>query len=75
MQKLHFTVSLRSQNENQRMQAADAVEAANQLGIEISVLYADSDAIQQSQQVPGLIQKSKNRPDANSPGATYRCAA
>ncbi|HLW89490.1 MAG TPA: substrate-binding domain-containing protein [Terriglobales bacterium] len=63
MEKLHFAVALPSQNEYQRMQAANAVEAGNQLGIEVSVFYADSDAIQQSQQVLDLIQRSKNKPD------------
>jgi hypothetical protein len=63
VEKLRFAVSLPSQNEYRRMQAAYAVEAGNQLGIEVSVLCADSDAIQQSQQVLDLIQRSKNKPN------------
>jgi ribose transport system substrate-binding protein len=59
MKKLRFVVSLTTHdNDYQVEQAASAVEAAGRLGVEIELLYADNDAIQQSQQLLKIIQSS-----------------
>jgi hypothetical protein len=51
MEKLCFLVSLTTQdNDFQLEQAAAAQAAAERLGVSVDILYADNDAIQQSQQ-------------------------
>jgi ABC-type sugar transport system substrate-binding protein len=64
MKKLRFVVSLTTRdNDYQMEQAAVAQEAANRLGIDLQILYADNDAIQQSQQLLGVIQSNASLPD------------
>jgi ribose transport system substrate-binding protein len=61
-----FVLSLLTQdNDYQVEQAASAEEAARRLGVGVQVIYADNDAIQQSQQVLQFIQcDPAQRPDA-----------
>ena len=57
MIKLRFAVSLVDRaNDYQRAQAAAAEDAARRLGVEVQVLFADGDAIEQSQQLGAAIQ-------------------
>jgi len=64
MKKLSFLVSLvTDKNDYQREQATAAEEAAQRLGVEIKIIYADGDAITQSQQLLNVIQSSGERPD------------
>ncbi len=65
MKKLRFVVSLTTNdNDYQIEQAAAAEEAANRLGIELQVLFAENDAILQSQQLLKIIQSnSDSHPD------------
>jgi ribose transport system substrate-binding protein len=63
MNKQKFLVSLNTdQNDYQHLQAVAAEEAAQRLGIEIQVVFADNDAINQSQQLLSVIQSSTQRP-------------
>lgn len=66
MKRLRVVVSLITQdNDYQVEQAAAAEEAANRIGIDVEVLYADSDSILQSQQVLKFVQAEATvRPDA-----------
>lgn len=66
MNKLKVLASLvTSDNDYQREQARELAQAANQLGAEVMVIYADNDAIQQGQQLLSIIQGPANlRPDA-----------
>ncbi len=54
------------ENAYQQDQAAAASEAARRLGAQVQILYADNDAITQSQQLLNVIQSSSadSRPDA-----------
>jgi ABC-type sugar transport system substrate-binding protein len=62
MKKLKFVVSLTTHdNDYQIEQAESAVQSASRLGIEIQLLYAENDAILQSQQLLKVIQ-SKTAP-------------
>jgi ribose transport system substrate-binding protein len=64
MKRLRFVVSLTTKdNDFQIEQAAAAAQAANRLGVDIEVLYADNDAIQQSQQLLKIIQSRVSVPD------------
>jgi ribose transport system substrate-binding protein len=65
MKKLKFVVSLTTNdNDYQIEQAAAAEEAARRLGVEVQLLYADNDAILQSQQLLKIIQSnSDSHPD------------
>jgi len=65
MKKLNFVVSLiTNDNDFQMEQAAAAEEAARRLGVNIQILYADSDSILQSQQLLKIIQsRSDSHPD------------
>jgi ribose transport system substrate-binding protein len=64
MKKLRFVVSLTTHdNDFQIEQAAAAQQAANRLGVDIEILYADNDAIQQSQQLLQIIQSNSAHPD------------
>jgi ribose transport system substrate-binding protein len=57
MTKLRFAVSIvDSANDYQRAQAAAADEAARRLGVEVQILFAGGDAIEQSQQLSAAIQ-------------------
>jgi ribose transport system substrate-binding protein len=59
MKKPRFVVALITQdNDYQIEQAASAEEAARRLGVDVRVIFADNDSIQQSQQVLKFIQSS-----------------
>ncbi len=66
MRKLRFLVSLMTnENDYQLEQANSAEQAANKLGVEVKILFADNDAITQSTQILKVIQgEPKDRPDA-----------
>ncbi len=64
---MNFLISLiMAENAYQQDQAAAASEAARRLGVHVQILYADNDAITQSQQLLNVIQSSSadSRPDA-----------
>ena len=65
MKKLRFVVSLTTNdNDYQMEQAASAEEASRRLGVEVQILYAENDAILQSQQLLNVIQSNpEKRPD------------
>jgi len=65
MQKLRFVASLTTNdNDYQMEQAAAAQEAAKRLNVELEILYAENDAISQSQQLLKIIQSnSGSHPD------------
>lgn len=65
MNKPRFVVSLTTNdNDYQMEQAIAAQEAAKRLNVELEILYADNDAIQQSQQLLKVIQSnSSSHPD------------
>jgi ribose transport system substrate-binding protein len=65
MNELRIVVSLITEdNDYQVEQAVAAEEAAHKIGVTLHVLYADSDSIQQSQQILSFVQSSKDeRPD------------
>jgi len=65
MKKLNFVLSLITQdNDYQIEQAASAEEIAHRLGLDLKIVFADNDAIQQSQQILQFIQtKSTALPD------------
>jgi ribose transport system substrate-binding protein len=65
MRNRSFLVSLLTErNDYQQEQARAAKEAAGRLGIDIRILYADNDPIEQSQQLLSVIQSSSRpRPD------------
>lgn len=59
MKKLKFVVSLTTRdNDYQIEQAVAAEEAARLLNVEVEILYAENDAILQSQQLLNIIQSS-----------------
>jgi len=66
MSKSKVLVSLTTNdNDYQREQAASAEEAAKRAGVEIQIIYAENDAINQSQQLLKAIQSPAGiRPDA-----------
>ena len=66
MKKLKFLLSLTTNdNDYQIEQAATAEDAARKLGAQLQILYADNDAINQSQQLLKVIQSaSEEKPDA-----------
>jgi ABC-type sugar transport system substrate-binding protein len=65
MGTMNVLVSLITQdNDYQRAQAEAAEIAAKQLGISIQIVYADSDAVNQSQQILAVIQSKDHRVDA-----------
>ena len=65
MNKLTVTVSLITQdNDYQREQAASAQAAAVKLGANVEIVYANNDAVQQTQQILSFIQDPGKRPDA-----------
>jgi ribose transport system substrate-binding protein len=65
MDKLNVLVSLITQdNDFQLEQAASAQAAAIKLGANIQIIYANNDAVQQTQQLLEFIQESNKRPDA-----------
>jgi ribose transport system substrate-binding protein len=66
MKKLSFLVSLtNNENDYQQEQAAAAEKAARRLGVDLQIVYADNDAVLQSQQLLHFIQgAASSRPDA-----------
>src|SRR5208282_5218226 len=66
MKKLHFVVSLTTNdNDYQMEQAVAAEETARRQAVDIQIIYADNDAIVQSQPLLKLIQSnSDSHPDA-----------
>jgi len=57
MKRLRIVVSLITQdNDFQMEQAASAEEAALRLGVDVEIIYADNDSIEQSQQVLKFVQ-------------------
>jgi len=66
MKKLKLLVSLvNSENDYQREQARSVTEMAERLGAEAKIIYADGDAINQSQHLLDAIQSAPEaRPDA-----------
>jgi ribose transport system substrate-binding protein len=66
MKKLRILVSLTtSDNDYQIEQAQSAEQAARKFGIEVEIVYANNDAINQSTQLLKVIQTAENmRPDA-----------
>jgi len=65
MKKPSVLVSLTTKdNDYQQEQAADAEQTARRLGVDLQILFADNDAITQSQQLLKVIQNtSGQRPD------------
>ncbi|HUK49070.1 MAG TPA: sugar ABC transporter substrate-binding protein [Terriglobales bacterium] len=65
MKKLRVVVSLITQdNDFQIEQAAAAESAAAKLGVDVEILFADNDSIQQSQQILKFVQaETGRRPD------------
>src|SRR5277367_5806241 len=66
MTKLRFLVSLTtSDNDYQTEQAASAEIAARKLNVDLQIVYADNDAINQSTQILKAVQSAANvRPHA-----------
>ena len=65
MEKLNIVVSLiTEQNDYQLEQAASAQAAARKLGANLQVIYANNDAVHQTQQILQYIQDPLKRPDA-----------
>jgi ABC-type sugar transport system substrate-binding protein len=64
MRRFSFLLSLLTdKNDYQREQATVAQETAQELGVEVKILFADNDAITQSQQLLGVIQSCDEHPD------------
>src|SRR5271165_6013432 len=65
MNKLTVVVSrITKDNDYQREQAASAQAAALKLGGTVQIIYANKDAVQQTQQILSFIQEPGKRPDA-----------
>src|SRR5260370_39464342 len=65
MNSLSVVISLTTKdNDYQAEQSASAAEVASRLGLKISIVYADNDAVNQSQQLVKIIQDKTGRPDA-----------
>jgi ribose transport system substrate-binding protein len=65
MNNLNVVVALTTRdNDYQAEQSASATAAAARLGVKISIVYADNDAVTQSQQLVKIIQDRTQRPDA-----------
>jgi ABC-type sugar transport system substrate-binding protein len=65
MKRLRVVVSLvTADNDYQLEQATSAQEAASRRGVEVEIVYADGDSIQQSQQILKFVQADRgSRPD------------
>src|SRR5665213_640476 len=62
MKKLQILVSLSTSDNDYQVEQARAAEAtARRLGVDVQILYADNDAITQSQQLLKIIQGSKEQ--------------
>jgi ribose transport system substrate-binding protein len=65
MNNLNVVVALTTRdNDYQAEQSASAAEVAARLGVKISIVYAENDAVNQSQQLVKIIQDKTQRPDA-----------
>jgi len=65
MKKLNVLVALTTDdNDYQVEQAASAEDAARRCGAGLKIIYADNDAIRQSQQLLEVIQSGATKPDA-----------
>lgn len=65
MKKLSFVVSLtNADNDYQQEQAAASEKAALRLGVDLTIIHANNDAVTQSQQLLHFIQGKVGRPDA-----------
>ena len=64
MKTLKLVVSLPNENSYQLEQARTAKEKASQLGADIRIIFAENDAVTQSQQVLEIVQSRAERPDA-----------
>jgi ribose transport system substrate-binding protein len=65
MNSLNVVVALTTKdNDYQAEQSASAVEAASRLGMKVNIVFADNDAVNQSQQLLETIQNKTQRPDA-----------
>jgi ABC-type sugar transport system substrate-binding protein len=65
MSNLNVVISLTTRdNDYQAEQSAAAAEVASRLGVKIGIVYADNDAVNQSQQLVKIIQDKTGRPDA-----------
>ena len=65
MEKLNVVVALTTrENDYQAEQAVAASEVAARLGIKIQIVYADNDAVNQTQQLIKFIQDPSQRPTA-----------
>jgi ribose transport system substrate-binding protein len=65
MKKLNFLVSLITADNDYQVEQAKAAEAmAQRLGGTVQIIYAGNDAINQSQQLLGVIQATGSHPDA-----------
>lgn len=65
MENLNVVIALTTrQNDYQAEQAQSAVEVASRLGIKIDIIYADGDAVNQSQQLVKIIQDRNQHPTA-----------
>lgn len=64
MKQLKFVVSLfTTENDYQQSQASAAQEVAQRLGVDVEIIYAENDAIAQSQQLLQIIQSRSGKPD------------
>ncbi len=65
MKDLTVVVALTTRdNDYQQEQSAAATEAASRLGMKVQIIYADNDAVNQSQQLVKVIQDRAHRPAA-----------
>ncbi|HLW83602.1 MAG TPA: substrate-binding domain-containing protein [Candidatus Sulfotelmatobacter sp.] len=65
MENLNVVIALTTrQNDYQAEQAQSATDVANRLGIAINIIYADGDAVNQSQQLVKIIQDRNQHPIA-----------
>jgi|SRR5947209_8104052 len=65
MNKLKFLLALTTKdNDYQQEQAAAAEQSAKRFGVDLQIIYADNDAITQSQQLLTAIQSEAARPNA-----------
>jgi ribose transport system substrate-binding protein len=65
MEKLNVVVALTTrENDYQAEQAVTAAEIATRLGIKLQIIYADNDAVNQTQQLIKIIQDPAQRPSA-----------
>jgi ribose transport system substrate-binding protein len=65
MTNLNVVVALTTRdNDYQAEQASAVTEAASRLGAKIEIIYADNDAVNQTQQLIKIIQNSEGRPAA-----------